>query len=133
MTALNEAGKGKIVFGFAMLLLVATVQDFLTALPDRSADQRLMSSLIDLASIREFASVDEFSQRLVKRSRRNLVFAPPEPKPLLIGFLGKILDRVFPRCKPSEQVRDDGPWNRVRRDDPLPIRTHRVDVAERRE
>jgi len=38
MAAANDAGEGEIVFDFAMLLLVAAVQDLLAAFPDRCGD-----------------------------------------------------------------------------------------------
>ena len=52
MAAANEAGEGEVVLALSMLLLVAAIQDFLAAISSRSADQRLVTSLIaDLASV----------------------------------------------------------------------------------
>ena len=61
MAAANKTGKGEIVFGLAMLVLMPAVQDFLTALPHRSTDERLVNSLIYLATIFELAGVDELT------------------------------------------------------------------------
>jgi hypothetical protein len=55
MARANEAGEGEVVFALSILLLVAAIQDFLAALPDRSADQRLVTSSIDLAAVLELA------------------------------------------------------------------------------
>jgi hypothetical protein len=86
MAAFEEAREGEIVFDLAVLSLVATVQDFLAALPRLSTHQRLMNTLVDSAGVLELARVDAVPKNFMQRRHRD--FALAKPKSLFVALLG---------------------------------------------
>src|SRR5690242_15464533 len=103
MAAANQTGKWKVMDHFAMFVAVASIEDILTALPDRCARQRLVDSAIGCAAVIKRAGVDAIAKNLMHGSCGNLVAALAKTEPFFPSFAGDGFERVVSRSEPGEQ------------------------------
>ena len=115
----------------AVLFLMSPVQDFLHAFPNLGRHQRFVTALIALTTVIEIARINPIPQDLVERRHRNFAAALTKAEPLLVSLLGKRLERVFSAREPLEKVGYGRSEDRIRLDDPFPVRADRVHVPGR--
>ena len=73
MPAADDARKGEIMGDFAVFLLVPAIQDFLHPFPGRAIDERLMNSVVGLASILKLTGIDALAQDFMQCGDRDSV------------------------------------------------------------